>query len=343
MPEEPARSRATPQAAILGITSQLLPARCIALVAELGLADALAERPQKAEELAEACGAHGPSLFRMLRFLASIGIFQQEDDGTFRNTERSEVLRRDINGSIFPIVRRAWQDVIWDAYRCLPEGLRTGEPAYTLAHGQAFFDHLASYPELGAMFDAAMALMSGPENDAIAETYPIGKARTVIDIGGGRGGLLASFLAKHKSLKGILFDQAKVIAQPDALIDGALEDRCARAAGNFFEAVPAGADVYLLKRILHDWSDEDAVRILTCVRKALRSEARVAVIDAVIQPGNEADPNKYLDLGIMTLLKGRERTAEEFETLFSRAGLRLLRILPTLAPSNMSIVEGALA
>ena len=332
-----------PQTAILRITGQLLPARCIAIAAELGLADHLAEQPLRAEELAEKCGIHGPSLFRMLRFLASIGIFHQEDNGTFRNTALSEVLRPDVEGSIFPLVRQGWQDVVWDTYRVLPDGLRTGEPAYTLAHGQAFFDHLASHPELGAMFDTSMALMSGPENDVIASTYPFGDATTVMDIGGGRGGLLAAVLSHHDNLSGILFDQAQVIEQPDALTDASLEGRYHCVAGNFFEAVPGGADIYLLKRILHDWSDNDAIKILTSVRKALSAEARVAVIDAVIKPGNDADPNKYLDLGIMTLLKGRERTAEEFETLFSSAGLQLLRILPTPAPSTMSIVEGALA
>ena len=343
MPEEHADTTTIPQTAILRITGQLLSARCIAIVTELGLADALAEKPQKAEELAETCGVHAPSLFRMLRFLASIGIFHQDDTGAFRNTERSNVLRRDIEGSVFPLVRQGWQDVVWDTYRHLPDGLRTGEPAYTLAHGEAFFDHLAKNPNLGAMFDTSMALMSGPENDVIAGTYPFGEAKSVIDIGGGRGGLLASILTKHESLNGILFDQQQVIEHPDALIEAGLGGRYQCKAGDFFKSVPEGADVYLLKRILHDWSDDDAIRILTSVRQALSPEARVAVIDAVIKPGNDADPNKYLDLGIMTLLKGRERTAEEFEALFTSAGLQLLRILPTPAPSTMSIIEGALA
>ena len=177
----------------------------------------------------------------------------------------------------------------------------------------------------------------------IAETYPFGDAKTVMDIGGGRGGLLAAVLNQHQSLTGILFDQPQVVSNPEAIIKAGLEDRCDGVAGNFFEAIPGSADVYMLKRILHDWSDEGALRILTCIRKALTAEDRVAVIDAIIKPGNDADPNKYLDMGIMTLLQGRERTAEEFENLFTSAGLQLLRILPTPAPSTMSIIEGALA
>ncbi len=343
MSNEQTSQAASPQSAILRITGQLLPARCIAIAAELGLADQLAKTPMRAETLATACGVHGPSLFRMMRFLASIGIFAQNDDGTFRNTPQSDVLRPGVEGSIFPLVRQGWQDVVWQTYRSLPEGLRTGEPAFTLAHGQAFFDYLTAHPEHGAMFDESMALMSGPENDVIAKTYPFGEAKNVIDIGGGRGGLLAAVLSHHENLAGILFDQQQVIEHPDALIDAGLDGRFETVAGDFFAAIPGGADVYMLKRILHDWSDNDAVRILTCVRKSLSPEARVAVIDAVIKPGNEADPNKYLDVGIMTLLQGRERTAEEFEALFAEAGLQLLRILPTEAPSTMSIIEGAWA
>ena len=343
MPADHSNDNPTPQAAILRITGQLLPARCIAIAAELGLADKLAGKPQRAEELAESCGIHAPSLFRMMRFLASIGIFLQEDNGAFRNTPQSDVLREGVPGSIHSLVRQGWQDVVWDTYKVLPEALKTGESAFTLAHGQAFFDHLAAHPDHGAMFDASMALMSGPENAVIAETYPFGEAETIVDIGGGRGGLLAAVLGRHENLKGLLFDQAQVIEAPEALMEAGLQDRCDFLAGDFFETAPSGGDVYILKRILHDWSDEDAVRILTSVRTAMGPNARVAVMDAVLKPGNEADPNKYLDVGIMTLLQGRERTAEEFEQLFTAAGLQLLRILPTPPPSTMSIVEGALA
>lgn len=333
----------SPGTAILRITGQLLPARCIAIAAELDIAQHLAAHPLHVEKLAEFCGLHGPSLFRMMRFLASIGIFHQNEDGTFANTPQSDVLRKDVPGSVYPLVRQGWQDVVWDTYKDLPKGLKTGEPAFSLAHGEAFFDHLASHPDHGAMFDASMALMSGPENAVIAEAYPFGEALTVVDIGGGHGGLLAAVLTQHPELNGVLFDQQQVINDPEALIEAGVQDRCKRIAGNFFESVPGGADIYMLKRILHDWTDDDAVRILTCVKQALSPEARVAVIDAVIKPGNDADANKYLDVGIMALLNGRERTAEDFENLFTEAGLQLLRIIPTPAPSTMSIIEGAIA
>lgn len=334
---------ASAQATILRITGQILPARCIGIAAELALADHLAETPMTADSLAHTCGIHAPSLFRMLRFLASIGIFHQDADGKFRNTDASNVLREGVPGSIRSLVRTTWQDVVWDTYKSMPKALEDGSTAFELAHGKPFFDHLADEQHLRALFDASMALMSGPENDIIAATYPFGDSTSVIDIGGGRGGLLASILILHPELDGALFDQGQVIAEPTLLSESNVMDRCELLAGNFFKEIPEGYDIYMLKRILHDWSDQDAIRILRGIRTAMSADSRVAVIDAVIKPGNDADPNKYLDVGIMTLLSGRERTAEEFEALFAEAGLQVLRIIPTPAPSTMSIIEGALA
>lgn len=334
---------ASAQSTILRITGQILSARCIGIAAELGLADHLDQRPMRAEELANVCNAHAPSLFRMMRFLASIDIFHQEQDGTFRNTPASDVLREGVPGSLRPMVRLAWQDVVWDTYRAMPEAIHNGKPAFAIAHGRPFFEHLEAEEDLGALFDASMALISGPENSVISSSYPFGDAKVVVDVGGGRGGLLAAILSDHQTLSGVLFDQQQVIAEPTYLSDAGMLERCKLVSGDFFEAVHPDGDVYLLKRILHDWSDADAIRILKSVRAAMSPDSRVAVVDAVLNPGNDADPNKYLDVGIMTLLEGRERTAEEFETLFSKAGLQLLRILPTPAPSTMSIIEGTVS
>lgn len=330
----------SPYALILGITGKILPARCIGVAAELGLADHMADGGKTADELAQACAVHAPSLYRMLRYLASIGIFREDEQGAFHNTPASDTFRAGVPGSLRSMVRQSWQDVIWDTYKALPEGLATGEPAYKIAHGEPFFTHLSNNPELGALFDESMALMSGAENAVNANTYPFDDANTVVDVGGGRGGLLSEVLKATPNAKGILFDQAQVLADPTHLTAAGVMERCDLVEGNFFESVPSGGDVYMLKRILHDWSDADAIKILKAIRAAMSSDARVIVIDAVIQPGNDPDPNKYLDMGIMTLLEGRERTAADFETLFEAAGLKLRRILSTPAPSTMSIVEG---
>ena len=331
----------SPQSAILSITGQILPARCIAIVTELGIPDLIDDQPKDASSLAEHCGVHPLSLFRMMRFLASINIFHQNDDGTFENSPQSEVLRKDVHGSVYPLVRADWQNLVWETYSHLYQGLESGEPAFSIAHGTSFFDYMAKNPKYGDMFDASMALISEPENKAIVATYSLANVQTVMDIGGGQGGLLAAYLKKHNHLRGILFDKTQVMKKPNAVTVAGLEDRYEGIAGDFFDAVPASANVYILKRILHDWNDKDAIIILTKVRQALKSDDRILVVDAIIKPGGSSDPNKYMDLGIMTLLKGRERTAEDFQVLFKAANLKLLRFIPT--PSSISIIEGAIA
>jgi hypothetical protein len=202
------------------------------------------------------------------------------------------------------------------------------------------FDYLAAHPEVDARFDASIAAMSMPENATLAAAYPF--HGTVVDVGGGRGGLISAILLEHRDVRGVLFDQAPVLQDAEGLLVARQLARCTLWPGDFFASVPADGDVYLLKRILHDWSDAQALRILLTCRAALHADARVLVIDAVLRPGNAPDPNKMLDVGIMALTKGRERTAEDFRRLVDAAGLKLLRIIPPTAPSRMSIVEGRL-
>jgi hypothetical protein len=329
----------SPRAFFDRLSSQLLLSRCIAVVAEAGIADLVDERPRTPQDLANACQVNADALMRILRFLAANDVFQADGGGVIRNTPLSELLRS-APGSLRDQVRSSWQDVIWDTYRRLPDTLRTGEPAFDQAFGMRFFDYLAAHEEIGARFDASMALMSGPENSALAAAYPF--HGTVIDVAGGRGGLISAILREYGDVRGVLFDQASVLVDVSKLLVAEQLDRCSLCAGDFFTSVPAGGDVYALKRVLHDWSDADAIRILQACRMALRANARILVIDAVLKSGNAPDPNKMLDVGIMALTHGRERTAEEFQRLFEASGLRLLRIIPPTAPSSMSIVEGSL-
>lgn len=323
-----------PALQILRISGGVMLARCVAIAAELGIPDLV---PATAADLAGKTGSHPGALYRMLRYLAANGIFAEGADGTFANTPTSDVLRADVPGSLREFVRQSWQDVVWDTHRNLPHTIKTGEPAFTKAFGADFFDYLAANPDVGARFDAAMALQSGPENAAVAAALPVGDAKTVMDVGGGRGGFLAAILQVYPILNGVLFDQSHVLREAQRI------DRCQQSAGNFFETVPRGADLYVLKRILHDWDDETAAKILGNCAKAMSPAARLVAVDAVIKPGNDPDPNKALDMSIMALLKGRERTAAEFEALFRAAGLRVTRIIPTAAPSTMSLVEGVRA
>jgi hypothetical protein len=319
--------------------SQMLLARCVGMAAEIGIADLVATVPRSPAELAATCGVHADALMRILRFLAANGIFRADEAGRIHNTDASEVFRADAPESLRDLVRQSWQDVIWDTYRHLPQTLKTGAPAFTAAFGMDFFDYLAAHPEIGARFDASMARMSAAENPVIAQAYDFG-GKQIVDVGGGQGGLLAAILAAHPSARGVLYDQPHVLANSEHLAVAAFKDRCTLANGNFFDAVPTGGDVYILKRILHDWPDDKAVRILTACRAAMAPTARVLVIDAIIKPGNDADANKLLDVGIMALLNGRERTAEDFRSIFANAGLGIRQIIPPHAPSTLSLIEG---
>ncbi len=330
----------SPRAFLGKLSTHLLLTRCIAMVAEMGIADRVASAPATPDALASACNVDADALMRVLRFLASHEVFQADAHGAISNTPISELLRS-TPGSMRDQVRAAWQDVIWDTYRQLPETLHTGEPAFDKAFGMPFFDYLAAHPDIGARFDASMALMSMPENAALAAAYPF--QGTVVDVGGGRGGLLSAILLAHPEVRGVLFDQGSVLQDVDRLLVAGQLDRCRLCEGDFFTAVPAGGDIYVLKRILHDWSDADALRLLRVCRTALHGDARILVIDAVLSPGNAPDANKMLDVGIMALTRGRERTAEDFQRLFAAAGLTLRRIIRPTPPSTMSMVEGGRA
>ena len=332
-----------PALQLLRISGSVMLARCIGIAAELGVADLLASSSRPIDELAASTRSHAGALYRMLRYLAANGIFAETPEGRFTNTALSEVLRANVPGSLRDSVRQSWQDVVWDTYRNLPHTIATGEPAFTRAFGAPFFDFLAGHPKIGAKFDAAMALQSGPENAAVAAALPLGDAKTVVDVGGGRGGFMAVLLKTYPNIRGVLFDQPHVLAQPNHVRAEKLSDRCDMVEGNFFESVPRGGDIYLLKRILHDWDDATAVKILGRCAGVLSPSARVVAVDAVIRPGNDPDPNKALDVGIMALLNGRERTVVDFTRVFTAAGLRLTRIIPTAAPSTMSLVEGVKA
>lgn len=327
-----------PHIALLRISSQVMLARSIGIAAELGIADAVDKTPMNAAALASITHSNADALYRLLRYLAANGIFTEDSEGRFGNTPVSACLRSNVPHSMRDGLRQSWQDVMWDTYRNLPHTIATGEPAFAKAFGADFFEYLAAHPEIGAKFDAAMALQSGSENDAVAAAYPF--VATVVDVGGGRGGFMAALLKAYPNIRGVLFDQAQVLTQPNHVKEAGLQERCSFKAGNFFEAVPDGGDIYVLKRILHDWDDATAVKILKNCAAAMTANTKLIAVDAVIKPGNDADPNKGLDVGIMALTRGRERTREDFQRIFAAAGLRLARIIPTAAPSTMSLVEG---
>jgi len=327
------------RAHILGIRSQALLAQAIAAAAGLGIADVLAAGPMSVAELAGHCGAKPDPLYRLLRTLAGHGIFAEAGDGHFALTPGAQPLRRDVPDSLQPLLAGDFPALVWTTFGELEAAVRTGEVAFERAHGAGFFDYLAAHPQANASFDQAMALVAATEQPLIAASHDFGGVSTIADIGGGQGGLLAAILRRHPAARGVLFDQPQVIAAPAELETAGVLDRCELVAGDFFTAVPPGADLYLLKRILHDWEDAQALSILRAVRAALGDNGRLLVIDAVMQPGNAPDPNKDLDLNIMALTGGRERTEAEFAALFHAAGLALEAIQPLPAPATLAIVH----
>ena len=315
--------------------------RAICAAAELGIADLLGRGPRTVEELAAETGTRPALLYRLLRALASRGIFEQLPDGRrFALTELAEPLRREGPGGTVhdyalyvgqPFLQRSWEQLV--------PTLRTGRPAFDLAHGTPLFEYLAANPSAAQSFNDAMSSHSGRDADAVIEAYDFAAGHTIVDVAGGHGTLIAKILAAVPGASGVLFDLPQVIsgARP-ALAAAAVADRCRLIEGNMFESVPAGGDIYILKRALHDWSDEQAVTILRNCRAAIGEEGRVVVIEMVVDPGPEGHLAKFYDLMMMVVASGRERTEAEYGELLHAAGLRLARTIPTLGP--LSVIEG---
>lgn len=306
-------------------------------VALLGVADHLVDGPRDTEELAELTGANGPFLRRLLRFLATRGVFREDEDGRFHLTPHADVLRSDTPNSIRAGVLTVTSDLFWLSTGDFVDAVRRGEPAFDLRYGRSFFEYLTENPETGMMFAEGMASMSAGETAHVVAGYDFPDSGVVVDVGGGRGGLLLDLLRRHPDLFGVLLDHEKVV---EGHVLGQLgeDDRWKLVPGDFFESVPAG-DLYLVKNVLHDWNDEQCVRILRNCREAMNTGARVLVVDAVIPSGNEPHFGKAVDIMMLLLASGQERTRSEFEHLFARAGLRLTRVIPLAGAFSLSVIE----
>ncbi len=312
--------------------------QAIYVAAKLRLADLLSDGPRSHEDLAKETGTHAASLYRLLRALAGVGVFAEDDSGRFTLTPMAELLRSDVPGSkrasavmLGEEHYRAWGELLF--------GVRTGQNAFENTYGMPFFDFLAQNPEKGRIFDEAMTGIHGRETGPMIDAYDFSNIDTLCDIGGGNGSLISAVLERYPNLQGMLFDLPSVIERARENVDAVgLADRCRLLAGDFFKQVPAGADAYMLRHIIHDWDDERATCILKNIVDVLPSDGRVLVLDSVIPPGNQPFLGKYLDLTMMLVPGGQERTEPEFRQLFSAAGLTLERIIPTA--TEVSVIEG---
>ena len=322
------------QIALGGLGTQTL-----SVAARLGLADLLADGPQSCDELARSTGTHAPSLLRVMRALASLGVFTEVEAGRFGLTPLSACLRSDAPGS-FRIVPIYLGDELYRTFGELLHGVETGERPFDRIYGATYFEYLAEHADAAQVFNGAMtALGAAAENPAVAAAYDFSGVGTVVDVGGGHGALLASILLANSGVKGVLFDQPAVVESARAQIESAgIGGRCTLVAGDFFEAVPAGGDVYVLKRIIHDWDDERSVAILKRCRRAMAGGGKLLVVEDLLSPGDEPSLSKLVDVVMMTILPGRERTVDEYRTLLRTAGFDLSRIVPTA--SSKSVIEG---
>ncbi|WP_329052946.1 methyltransferase [Amycolatopsis sp. NBC_01488] len=304
----------------------------------LDIADHLDTGPLPVEELAHKTNTHPEHLHRVLRLLATRDVFCETQPGVFAMTPGAEVLRR--THPMADAVLFVTGPLMWSAIGQLHHSATAGIPAFDHAFGEPFFDYLASHPDDGANFDRGMAAFTDLEVAPIIDTCPLPQEGTVVDVAGGRGGLLLEALRANPKLHGVLFDQDRVLA--DHLLDTPdVAGRWETRGGDFFEKVPAG-DAYLIKRILHDWSDDECVHILRNCAASAKPGAHVFAIDAAIPEGNEPHPGKTLDLFMPALLTGRERTTAELVGLCSTAGLRVDQVVP-VPGTTVSIVAAAVA
>lgn len=324
---------ANPSAQINQIATGYMPAACLYAAAKLKIADLVSTGPKPVAELAQASGMNEDGLYRVLRALASIGVFQETTARTFANSAVSERLRSDSGVSDRDTVLFVANPLHLEIFGELLHSVETGGTAFKKVTGLEAFEFFRENPEEGQIFNAAMTSMSAGLMRAVIQAYDFGESGTLADIGGGHGILLGAILQKHPGLRGIVFDLPHVVegAKPRIASLG-LDSRCEIATGDFFQAVPQ-AESYVMKSIIHDWDDARAITILKNCAKAMRGRGgKVLLLEFVIAPGNQPDLGKWIDMEMLALAGGRERTEAEFADLFARAGLRLARVVRTASP-----------
>jgi hypothetical protein len=325
---------------VLAMLSGHAIVRSIAVVAELGIPDRLADGAKSAADLAHLCDASEDELFRVLRALSCVGVFTQSSDPVrFGLTPLSHWLRSDVPSSLRDFARVRGGDLCWQAWTELEQAVRTGACAFEEAHGAKFFAYMHEHPHQALAFNAAMKSLSSQVHGAVMRAYDFSRLSSITDVGGGSGAFTAALLARHPRLRGTLFDRrAAIEASANLLRTAGVESRCERVAGDFFESVPGGSEAILLSRVLHDFDDGDCVRILKNCHAALPPRGRLLIVEYVVTNTPDGAAAKLFDLHMLVYFgAARERTAEEFGSLLARAGFSMQRIVTTDA--SIAVVE----
>jgi O-methyltransferase domain/Dimerisation domain len=331
-------TKETPATTLMRLVMGAQVSQAIHVAAAMGIADLLSDGPRTSDELAAETDAHAGSLYRLLRALASVGVFREDQQKRFALAPLGELLRSDVPGSLRgwaafvgrPYFRAAWSE--------LEYSVRTGKNAFGHVHGTDVWSYRAEHPDESEIFDRAMESLTASSNRALLDAYDFGRFESVVDVGGGNGALLSVLLVDYPAMRGILFDQPHVVANARSTLDAAgVADRCTVVGGSFFEEVPAGGDAYAMKSILHDWDDPEAAAILRVCRSAMSEAARLLLIERIVGVVNEDPRTKFSDLNMLVAPGGRERTIEEWRALLESTGFGLVGTNPTA--SGLAVIE----
>jgi hypothetical protein len=327
-----------PHVQLIGMGTATFVAKVVYVAAKLGLADHLATGPKSAEELAGPLGAHALSLHRLMRSLAGLGVLTEGDAQRFALTPLGEALKTGAPGAARASLITLGGPTFTAAFEQIEHSVRTGQTGFEKALGTPVFDYLAQHPDEASLFSETMIGFHGEEPPAVAAAYDFSGLGTIVDVGGATGNLLAHVLSRHPESRGVLFDRPYVVAAAPALFaEHGVSSRVTIESGDFFHSVPPGGDAYLLSHIIHDWSEEQCLTILGNCRKAMKPSGRLLLVEMVLPPGDVPHPGKVLDMIMLVVAGGRERTQSEYATLLEKAGFRLARIVATASP--VSVVE----
>ena len=327
-----------PHAQLIQMATGSWIAATVYAAAKLNLADHLAAGPKSATELAGALDAHAPSLHRLMRTLASMGILTERDGQRFALTSVGEALRTGAPGSARATILTFCGPALWRSWEEIVHAVGTGGTGFEKANGLPLFDYLAQHPDEAAHFSEAMVGYHGAEPPAVAAAYDFASIGTLVDVGGATGNMLAAILSRHPSTRGVLFDRPHVVRDaPKLLAARGVAERVTIEPGDFFERVPAGGDAYLLSHIIHDWNEDQCLTILGHCRRVIRPDGRLLIVETVLPSGDTPHQGKIQDMVMLVIPGGQERTESEYAGLLAKAGFRLTRVVPT--DSIVSVVE----
>lgn len=330
-----------PHAQLVQMATAHWVSHIVYVAAKLGLADHLV-RPKRADELAVPTNTDGPSLYRLMRTLAHLGLMTEDGAQHFSLTPLGDALKTGAPGAARAAILTLASPMMLRGWEHLLHSVQTGKSGVEQSLGMPLFDWLAKHPEEASLFSETMVSFHGAEPPAVAEACDFSPMTTIVDVGGATGNLLTAILARYPGPRGILYDLPHVVRDAPTLIQArGVADRITIEAGSFFDRVPGNGDAYLLSHIIHDWSEDQCLTILGHCRRAMKSASRLLIIEMVLPSGDTPHPGKMLDMMMLVGPGGQERTEPEYRTLLDKAGLRLIRVVPTA--SAVSIVEAALA